>query len=513
MYDTASHPTRQPEKQQAPDLLEHVMPARSRLGGAPWWAKTLSIVVFLAVAAGTAFTLKLAGSVGKAFTTSVNGEDFSVFQQIQQLIIPPQKPLRGETDDRINILLLGIGGAGHDGAYLTDTIILASYKPSLKKVALFSIPRDLVVPIPGAGTRKINYANALGEESDEPGAGPRLTARVIENVFQQPVHYFVRVDFAGFEKLIDDVGGINVTVDAAFTDHEYPNKSHGYQTISFLAGPQQMNGDLALKFVRSRKGSNGEGSDFARSRRQQKVLLALKHKVFSLGTLLNPSAITQIVGTLGNHVQTDVQPWEVLRMASIGKGLDTGDVMNRTLDTTRDGLLVNETGIDGAYILVPRDSTYGEMRSALADVFSTATGIAEHATIDMYNGTTTAGLAAQVAGKIASQDITVRTIANAQERDAEQTVIYDLTNGAKPVLLARLKSQLNAEIATTLPSFLQANGTPYELADVGTSLINSAELERLRSDAKTAGADFVILVGQDQASTRQTTRNSALPSL
>lgn len=513
MHHAAPHSTRQQQKQQTPDLLEHVMPARARLGGAPWWAKTLTLFVFLAVAAGTAFTLKLAGSVGKAFTTSVNGDDLSVFRQIQQLIIPPQKPLRGEPDDRINVLLLGIGGAGHDGAYLTDTIILASYAPSQKKVALFSIPRDLIVPIPGAGLRKINYANALGEESGKPAAGPRLTAQVIETVFQQTVHYFVRVDFAGFEKLIDDVGGINVTVDAAFTDYEYPTKDRGYQTISFLAGPQQMNGDLALKFVRSRKGSNGEGSDFARSRRQQKVLLALKRKVFSLGTLLNPAAISQIVGTLGNHIQTDVQPWELLRMASMGKGLDTDDLINRGFDTTRDGLLVNQTGIDGAYILVPEDSTYSDLRTAFADVFSALPAAAEHATIDLYNGTITAGLAAQVAGKITGENVTVRSIANARDRNAEQTVIYDLTNGTKPALLARLKSQLQAEIATTLPSFLKPNEASYKLDDVGTSLINGAELERLRSDAKTAGADFVILVGQDQVAARQLPRNSVLPSL
>ncbi|MFH1225850.1 MAG: LCP family protein, partial [bacterium] len=136
----------------------------------------------------------------------------SFFSQIKNLITSDEKQLRGETDQRINILLLGIGGKDHAGPYLTDTVILASFIPQEKKVAIISIPRDLVVPISGDGWRKVNGLNAIGEEK-MPGNGAKFAAQTLEEVFGLPIHYYGRIDFTGFTNIIDNLGGIKVYVE------------------------------------------------------------------------------------------------------------------------------------------------------------------------------------------------------------------------------------------------------------------------------------------------------------
>src|SRR5207244_10638311 len=107
--------------------------------------------------------------------------------------------LKGEGNGRVNILLLGVGGAGHDGPNLSDTIMVVSIDPKTKDVAMLSIPRDLYVKIPGHGYGKINAANVYG--------GPTLAARTVANVIGVPIHYYAVIDFSGFKQAVDSVGG------------------------------------------------------------------------------------------------------------------------------------------------------------------------------------------------------------------------------------------------------------------------------------------------------------------
>ncbi|MFH1286415.1 MAG: LCP family protein [Candidatus Magasanikbacteria bacterium] len=200
-----------------------------------------------------------------------------LLKRLKHFIFQKEVDLEGQEEDRINILILGMGGPGHDGPYLTDTIIIASVKPSNGQIAMISIPRDLGVNIPKYGWRKINSANALGEVN-KPNWGAAYTTELIENTFDIDIHYYARVDFKAFEEIIDEVGGITVNVDRSFVDREYPAAADKYQVVSFTKGEQKMEGNDALKYARSRHGNNGEGSDFARARRQQKVLLAPKGK-------------------------------------------------------------------------------------------------------------------------------------------------------------------------------------------------------------------------------------------
>src|SRR3990167_1772618 len=120
-------------------------------------------------------------------------------------------------NNRVNVLLLGTGGTGHEGPDLTDTMILASLVEDAKDVILISIPRDLWA---GNISAKINHAYAYGQEKD--GVGLKLSKETIESLLGLPVHYAVRVDFSGFVKAVDLVGGLDVDVESPFNDTRYP---------------------------------------------------------------------------------------------------------------------------------------------------------------------------------------------------------------------------------------------------------------------------------------------------
>lgn len=229
----------------------------------------------------------------------------------------------------INVLVLGIGGGVHDGPNLTDTIIFAHINPEKNSIKLVAIPRDLWIADLQA---KINTAYAYGLERD--GKGILLAKSTVEKVVGLPIDYTVVVDFKGFVTLVDLLGGIEVDVVRAFSDNYYPIPGKEsdpcgvpemdietlistassefdifpcrYQSIQFEAGRQLMNGERALLYVRSRHASGAEGSDFARSKRQNQVIAAVKEKVLSLGTLVNPVKVFEIIDTIKDNISTDI---------------------------------------------------------------------------------------------------------------------------------------------------------------------------------------------------------------
>ncbi|MDO8571977.1 MAG: LCP family protein, partial [bacterium] len=316
------------------------------------------------------------------------------------------------------------------------------------------------------GWRKINNANAFGEVAKE-GYGPEFTRKTISDLFQIPIQYYARVDFKAFEELIDRIGGVHVCVDNSFTDYTYPTYDEKYQTLSFKAGCQDMNGDYALKFVRSRHSlMNNEGSDFARSKRQQKVLTAVKEKVFSASTLLNPGKITDLLQTYQEHVATNLKPWEIVKLAHVSRKLDDTHIKNIVFDDGVGGYLV--AGItEGAYVLQPRDGTYDAMRQKIQGIFEETTidpspilkapaperqaitkPQVELTTVSVLNGTAREGLATRGATFLRNKGYAIKSVGNAPTRDTIQTVLIDNTNGVKKQELSSLQSLFNAKIET-----------------------------------------------------------------
>ncbi|MFH1598384.1 MAG: LCP family protein [Patescibacteria group bacterium] len=435
-------------------------------------------------------------AISSSSAITEDGAISNFFKQVKSLVSSEDRALTGEAQDRINVLLLGMGGQGHAGAYLTDTIILASIKPSTDEVAFLSIPRDLFVEIPGYGWRKINNANAFGEMDD--GQGAQLITTVIENITGQDVHYYGRLDFQGFTKIVDLLGGLEIEVDRTFYDYMYPDWNYGYQNVSFEAGKQTMDGDQSLKFVRSRHGNNGEGSDFARSKRQQKVLLAFKNKILSFSTLLNPKKIIDILNSLEEHTRTDMEAWELIRLAKLAMDVDKDNIVNQVLETGQNGVLYSETTIDGAYILRPKAGLddFSEIQKIAEDIFFLTFINKESARIEIQNGTNISGLANTTSQYLSDRNFNIVSVGNAEQRDYEKTVIYDLTKGQKKNSLEILKNDLNANVSTLLPAFLENTGTinwqDLETENVNSNLTSTEEL------------DFIIVLGENSRSIVET---------
>jgi LCP family protein required for cell wall assembly len=282
---------------------------------------------------------------------------------------------------------LGIGGGTHDGPNLTDTIMLASIDFKADKVTLISIPRDLWLP---DINQKINAAYSIGEAKKK-GGGLILAESAVGKITGQNIDYGIRIDFSGFVKAVDIVGGLDVNVDNAFEDYQYPIDGkeadpcgHSqdelqalantpedqlptvfpcrYLHIHFNKGLQHMDGETALEFVRSRHASGVEGSDFARSKRQEKIIKAFKDKVLSAQTILNPAKVITLYETLKSSIDTDIQQTEFDDFIRLAQKMKTTKIQSAVLDigdeqTQRPGLLINpptSSDYNYAWVLTPR---------------------------------------------------------------------------------------------------------------------------------------------------------------
>jgi LCP family protein required for cell wall assembly len=367
-------------------------------------------------------------------------------------ILDPTK-LKGEGDGRINILILGIGGEGHEAPNLSDTILVMSIDPKTKDAAMLSVPRDLYVkipPVPGKSLTqysKINAANAYG--------GPELAEKVVSNVIGVPIHYYMLVDFSGFKQAVDSVGGIDVNVPKAIYDPEYPcdNERGGYCPFKIAAGTQHMNGTIALRYARSRHST----SDFDRASRQQLIIAALKTKSMQLSTLTNPAKLSGLLDALGGHVKTDMQLNEMQKMATIAKDIDTSKLTNKVLDTAgNDSLLVDGSGrIEGAgSIELPRRGNYDytDIQDFVKNIFVDHYITDENARIEVQNGSGLSGVAAQVAKSLKAAHYNVADPTNAAQL-LSKTVIYDYTGGKKPYTINYLQRRFGVTaVRATAPT-------------------------------------------------------------
>lgn len=256
------------------------------------------------------------------------------------------------TGDRTNILILGIGGGTHEGANLTDTMMVLSLDNVRKKMALISVPRDIwVESLQG----KINSAYYYGEQK-APGGGITLAKATVEDVLGIPIHYALVIDFSGFQKVIDEVGGIDVTVPEAFTDTQYPceNTSCVYKTVSFAAGRQHMDGATALIYARSRHATGAEGSDFARSKRQQDIMIAFKDRLVRPLQWVTPSRLARLPQIMDEATTMDMSLAQALTVGRLFLGVQMADIKKISFEDK----LTNPPAdrYNGLYVLVPTDN-------------------------------------------------------------------------------------------------------------------------------------------------------------
>lgn len=315
--------------------------------------RIIIITILLLITAGLGFLM---------YKGYIWSHDFGFRFQPGSLILKENKNLKKDsTGNFTNVLLVGLDTRENGGLLNTDTLILASYNHKTHNITLLSVPRDFHVEIAEdvSWYVRINslYSSAEQKEKD---SGITALQRSIERLTGQEIQYYAMVDFKAFVEIIDAVGGIDINVEKSFTDYRYP-LGKGYQTVSFKAGPQVMDGDTALIYSRSRHSlQNSEGSDFARARRQQKVIIALRDKLLSSDSLTNPKTIIGIFSSIAGNVRiSEFSTKDIEAALKLAQEYEEegGKVFSFVLDpTVGNRLLVENKNLEsGAYAIGPKE--------------------------------------------------------------------------------------------------------------------------------------------------------------
>lgn len=322
--------------------------------------------------------------------------------------------------DRVTILLLGIDQREDEKDIPTrsDTMILLTVDPTNLTAGMLSIPRDLWVPLGrGKEENKLNTAHFFGEleglipgQPPKAGAGPEAARRAISYNFGIPINYYARVDFHGFERLVDAVGGVTIDVDRAILDDEYPNEKYGISRVYIPAGPQRMNGLTALRYARSRHAD----SDFGRIRRQQRVLQSAREEVLNLGLIPKLPSMFLI---LKNAVVTDI-PWtSLLALADLGRKIPRESIETRQIDDS----MIIDVNRDGSILIPDRD----KIRFVVQEMFYDPQAKKEAARVELLNGTSRDGLATNTKAMLQGMGINVVKVDTADRTTYRETVIVD----------------------------------------------------------------------------------------
>lgn len=237
----------------------------------------------------------------------------------------------------------------------TDTIMLGRVDLRTPKVNLVSIPRDLLVDIPGYGKDRINSAYVYGELYKEPGGGIGLLQRTIEKNFGLQIDHFGLVDFQCFRTAVDAVGGVTVNVPRLIVDTHYPTEDYGMKVVRFEPGMQKMDGERALEYARTRYAD----SDFQRMQRQQLIIAAMREQLLTLRTL--PSLPTMLSGC--RNMRSDLGWREYLTLATTMQSLTGSRVSFAAID---ERMTSDMTLASGAAVLLPR---WEPIRAVLAETF------------------------------------------------------------------------------------------------------------------------------------------------
>lgn len=295
-----------------------------------------------------------------SFVPPEESEDINLLKQptISARAATPAPPALGKLDRTLNVLLLGSDQRPGEPVWRTDVIMIAFLDAENGRAAILSLPRDLYVNIPTRGWDRINIADFWGEYTKYPGGGPGLIAQVIADNFGVRIDKYARVNFDGFTKIVDTLGGIDVNVPCALEDDFIDASSPtGFRHFAVNAGLQRMNGATALMFARQRHNTG----DVSRAQRQQRVLFALRDKILSPDIV---PKIPQLYNQFQTMVTTDFGPLDVPRLAQIGEKIKPENIRGRVIDET---MWYFWTTPDGKSVLV---FDKNKVRAAVDDLFN-----------------------------------------------------------------------------------------------------------------------------------------------
>jgi LCP family protein required for cell wall assembly len=384
---------------------------------------------------------------------------------------------------RVNILVAANSAddAGHNGANLTDSIMVLSIDTNKNTALILSIPRDLWVNIPGVGHSKINAAY--------PSGGMNKLQSVVQGNLGLTIDYQALVNYGAFRDLVNSVGGINITVASDDTRGIYdPSLDYTTRTCCALAkypnGPVQLNGKQALNLARARGDAYGSygyaQSDFTRTLYQRKMLVAIKDKASSSSVISNPLKVASLVDAVGNNIKTNLQLNEIETLYTYMKKIDDNKIDSYNINTLmgkNTTMLTNYTSPDGESALIPAAGVddYTAIQAQINKILTSDPVTKEAATVVVLNGTTTSGLAMGQENKLIGKGMTVSAGDSPAVRAT--TTIIDNSNGTMPNTLAYLKNQYKATVTTNVTLT-----TRYP------------------------GADFILILGQTAVPTTSSTK-------
>lgn len=332
--------------------------------------------------------------------------------------------------ERVTILMLGIDQrCDEDGPTHTDSMMLVTIDPVGLSAGVLSLPRDMWVEIPGFDVDRINQAHYYGEAYEYPGGGPALAVETVESFLGIKIDYYAAVNFDAFVEVINQIGGIDIDVPEAIDDDTYPDRCYGYDPFEIGAGEQELDGETALKYARTRATLGG---DVDRAGRQQAVVLAVRDKILRLNMV--PQLIArapEMWQTLQANVRTNMTPEEAVQLALLAQDIPRDSIKTAVIDYD---YVYAETTPDGRQVLVPNRENIRQLRNNLftPPVVPTpeiknlpALMVAEEARIAIHNGTAEFGLAGTTEAYLLSQDVNVVEVGNADSSVYRTTQIID----------------------------------------------------------------------------------------
>jgi len=409
----------------------------------------------------------------------VTGAAYSFVSNLnpKELIFAVGADLEKDEYGYTNILLLGDGGHERDGADLIDTIMVASIDYDQNAVSLFSIPRDFyveedeVLGITYGGKINELYRNHKNVIDDEDGLY-QLFKRATGEIAGLDIQYYVRLDFNAFVAVIDSLDGIMVDVQEDIYDPYYPNETDdGWTLFTVDKGLQEMDGETALKFVRSRKTT----SDFDRAARQQLMLDAIQQKALSRNVLTSPGKLKDLYYAVEENVNTDMTVREMISMAGVGKHMDRSRLVRKMIhdDPGQEGGFLytpEREYYNGQFVLIPFGDDLELIHKYTDLIFHQREVFYNQPQIEILNATTTPGIARNAAYQLIRFGYDVQEIDNYYDKHDEKAYLeeslieyYDYTEQSgglvDPVYeatLVALDSFVKADERASLRAYLKS---------------------------------------------------------
>jgi LCP family protein required for cell wall assembly len=366
-------------------------------------------------------------------------------------------PLPSLSDaDTVNFLLIG-SDKRPGSSFRTDTMVAVIFWPKESQVSMISIPRDLWIYIPTVGMQRINTAYQSGETTGYPGGGPALLRDTIAYNLGIRIDHMAMVEFDGFRRIVDTLGGVDVPVACPYTDWRLidpnydPYNEANWSLYTVHSGVDHMDGDLALWYARSRMKSN----DFDRGRRQQEVLRAILARALSTDAL---TRIPELYSAFSGTISTDVGLPDLVKLALYAPRLPTASIRSYYI---RPPYVSGWVTPGGASVLLPNESALTQML-AQATSLSNITVERQALTVEVENGTQNDGWDTLAANRLSYGGYNTR-MSQADRRDYTSSILVDFTTTQDGAARSALLSGLGLDSATVLSSPDPGSRVQYRL--------------------------------------------------